>query len=389
MAKCVYCGAELVENAKFCRMCGARTPSENQIVFPEASAAPQPAPVPQTIEEPVYYPPSPIPAPAMANPAPVAPVQAAQKKKPHRRGFLGIFGSVLVCILILAFMLPTFLLITVSTALTEETFLSIMLQIDLDAVPASVLDEYDPSLEGLSLAEFICREINQEGNDTLPEGLNIDLTPKGLNAIKNKSSLLPFLAEHMEGILNALLDGKEHYRISQKKVEKLLRSNLELLSDELDLPMEDFELEETAAYLLETTGLGEIPLGTNWSEGDRQMLSVLDKLVSGSLLIVPLGILAFFVILLFLINIKDVMYAVRDVGIVSILGSLPLLLVILGANSAPAMYAGKDAAMYLGSVVLSCVLSRSLVILISVFSAGVLLLILNGIIRAVQKKRNR
>jgi len=75
------------------------------------------------------------------------------------------------------------------------------------------------------------------------------------------------------------------------------------------------------------------------------------------------------------------------VGIVSVLGTILPLLLIFGAKGAVAFFAGKEAEMYLASVAVSCILDSTFIPAVAVFGLGIVLLIINGIVRKVQKNR--
>ena len=72
--------------------------------------------------------------------------------------------------------------------------------------------------------------------------------------------------------------------------------------------------------------------------------------------------------------------------IISFLIILPLLL-MLGGRAAVSVFAGKDAVMYLVCTVLSCIAESSLLVVGGIFVLGVILLIVNAIVRKAQRKR--
>ena len=304
-----------------------------------------------------------------------------------KRKFLAAFLSVILCIALLAAMLPAYVLITVRNSLSSSTFLAVMQRIDLDELPATILDEYDSSLRGLSVAEALCNELNDQVGRDVSDWKEI--TPKTLDKILDETAFLPFIADHAEGILKAFLDGEDNYRISTKEIVKVLEQDLNLLSGELDLQMEESDLDEFADDIMEEFGLDnlELPTSQDIDEDTQMALDLLSILLSFYAIGGVALMLLLLVLLLFAANHRDPMYALRDLGIVSILGTILPLLLVLGGRAAVAVFIGKDAEMYLISIISSCVLESSLIPVAVVFGLGVALLIVNGIVRKAQNKK--
>lgn len=304
-----------------------------------------------------------------------------------KRKFLAAFLSVILCIALLAAMLPAYVLITVRNSLSSSTFLAVMQRIDLDELPATILDEYDSSLRGLSVAEALCNELNDQVGRDVSDWKEI--TPKTLDKILDETAFLPFIADHAEGILKAFLDGEDNYRISTKEIVKVLEQDLNLLSGELDLQMEESDLDEFADDIMEEFGLDnmELPTPRDIDEDTQMALDLLSILLSFYAIAGVALMLLLLVLLLVAANHRDPMYALRDLGIVSILGTILPLLLVLGGRAAVAVFIGKDAEMYLISIISSCVLESSLIPVAVVFGLGVALLIVNGIVRKAQNKK--
>ena len=304
-----------------------------------------------------------------------------------KRKFLAVFFSVILCIALLFAMLPTYVLITVRNSLSSSTFQAVMQRIDLDELPATILDEYDSSLRGLSVAEALCNEINDQVGQDVSDWK--ELTPQTLDKILDETAFLPFIADHAEGILKAVLDGEDSYRISTKEIVKVLEQDLNLLTGELDLQMEESDLDEFADDIMEEFGLDnmELPTPRDIDEDTQMTLDLLSILLSFYAIGGVALMLLLLVLLLFAANHRDPMYALRDLGIVSILGTILPLLLVLGGRVAVTMAVGKDAEMYLASIIASCVLESSLIPVAVVFGLGVVLLIVNGIVRKAQNKK--
>jgi len=311
------------------------------------------------------------------------------KNKPVRpkRKFVAAFFSVILCILLLVAMLPTYVLVTVRNTLSSETFLAVMQRIELDQLPASILDEYDSSLRGLSVAEALCDELNDQMSHAYADW--DELTPKELDQFLNETAFLPFIADHTEGILKAIIEGEDSYRVPTKEIVELLEHDIAYLADKLNLPMEDVDLEELSDDIVEEFQLDDLILPTSEDiDADARMaLDIVGILLSFYAIGGACLVLLLLVLLLFVTNHRDPMYAVRDVGIVSVLGTILPLLLIFGAKGAVAFFAGKEAEMYLASVAVSCILDSTFIPAVAVFGLGIVLLIINGIVRKVQKNR--
>lgn len=313
-----------------------------------------------------------------------------------RRKFLAVFCSVLLCILILIMMLPTFVLVTARNTMKQETLLAMMQRIDLDEIPASIIDEYDEDLENMSFAEALCEAINVEisyytGDYYLNNQLIVfeweDMTPEDLDRFLDETTFLPFIAEQAEGITQAILSGKSAYSISSKALEDLLVENTPYIVETFGLPVEVENYHLFAEQIMDEIYLGELEL-PNWTRSERQVLEIVNLSLSfygiGALCLV----LILLVLLLFVANHRDPMYAVRDVGIVCVLGTVLPLLAMLAGRIAVSAFAGKDAMMYIVCTVLSCVAESSLLVVGIVFGLGIVLLVVNGIVRKVQRKRD-
>lgn len=309
-----------------------------------------------------------------------------QAVRPKRK-FLAAFFSVILCILLLIAMLPSYVLVTVRSSLSKETVQAMMYRVDLDQIPASFIDEYDSSLRGLSIAEALCDELNSQMHVAYDDW--DDLTPKELDQYLDETAFIPFIAEHAEGILHALVEGEDSYRIPTKEIITLLEHDVHYLADTLNLPMEEVDLDELSDDIVDEFGLEDVvlPAPDDIDENAQLALDGLGILLSFYAIGGVCLVLLLLVLLLFAANHRDPMYAVRDVGIVSILGTVLPLLLVPGARGAVAYFAGKEAEIYLASLATSCVLESSFPVIASVFILGVVLLIVNGIVRGVQKKR--
>ena len=321
------------------------------------------------------------------------PVQNKTVRPPRK--FLSVFFSVVLCILILAMMLPTFMLITASNALKQETFLAVLNRIDLDEIPASVIDEYDEDLEDMSFAEALCEAINDEmdyynGEYYLNDDLVIyeweNLTPKTLDRFLKGTSFLPFIAEQAEGIVEAILEGKGSYTISEKSLEKLFEENIAYIVEQMGIPLDEENYHLLVEEMVEEIGEGEIELPA-FSRSDREVLGIVNIALSFTGIGAMCLVLILLVLLLFVANHRDPMYAVRDTGIVCVVGTILPLLLMLGGRAAVSVFAGKDAVMYLVCTVLSCIAESSLLVVGITFGLGIVLLVVNGIVRKAQRKR--
>ena len=65
------------------------------------------------------------------------------------------------------------------------------------------------------------------------------LTPKTLDRFLKGTSFLPFIAEQAEGIVEAILEGKGSYTISEKSLEKLFEENIAYIVEQMGIPLDE------------------------------------------------------------------------------------------------------------------------------------------------------
>ena len=432
MAFCTNCGAKLEDGHRFCCNCGTMVADESPVAspvpeipvsqqYPEAPAynqqeslaySDEPAaepelpsqeipqaeqnevPVSQENSNFVYEPvPDAYPvqyADTYAQGSGVAqdPVTAEKKKAARpRRKFLPAFGSVLICIFLVVLMLPTFTLLTAQNLPKQDTLLTAMNRIDMDELPASILDENDRELKKLSLAEYICDTVNSDmenlNNEVISYRWN-DLTPKTLKSFLEDTTFLSFFAEHIEGAFDAMLSGEESYEFSSKSIQNLMEENKEYIIEEMNVKVSDREYDRFVDYMVED-GLEiediELP------EMDEGTLDLVNFLLSFWSIAALCLVLVLLIVLLFVTNGKDRLFAVHDTGVSLIVGSGLFLLVTLAARILTSILVDEDPLVYLGSVLVSSAAESILLIVGGVLAVGVILLLVNFFVRKHQSKR--
>lgn len=318
---------------------------------------------------------------AMKNAARQTPAPRVQAP-PQPRGALRIIASVLICILLLTAMVPFFTLLTVQNTLHKDTLITLFHRIDLEDIP---LDQLDIHADG-SLADLICEEVNDAISDTVRSENWAQFTPATLHKFLRETTFPAFIAEHTEGLLRAFLMGEDSYSISSDEVEDLLLDNLDFITGDLDLLLDEDQIHIAARQFVTAGGLDDIEL-PSVDAGMQDALLIARMAISIRALVPVIIVLVVLIGLLFLTNLKQPLYALRDVGIVCVVGTVLPLLTILGARGFVERAAGTNAAMYLGGLVISCVLERGLLPYIVTFGTGVVILIVHGILRGTQKKR--
>ena len=308
---------------------------------------------------------------------------AAQPLRP--RGALPIIASVLICILLLTMMAPLFALTTVQGTLTKETFVSMIRRVDLDEIPMDQLDQYS-GWNGASLAEAICDELNSSVTSTVNSQAWTQFTPELLRKLMTETTFPAFIGEHLEGLLSAFLEGDDSYSISTRDVEDVLLDNLAFITEELNLVLEEDDIPKAAEQFVRAADLNDIPLPDLDGEVE-DVLEIARFTVSQAALIPLLVALLVLVVLLFVANLKQPLYAMRDLGIVAVLSTILPLIAVVGCRLSVSRAAGTNALLYVGGTVVSCVLESSLILYICVFAAGVAALVAFGVIRSLRKKR--
>jgi len=427
MAFCVYCGSKLGEGQRFCGACGKRIPGQpDPVIPPVAPAQPEPPAAPCREAAPVYNPPAqpyyqappvqeapqsfyqeppvqeaprqpvqeaPVVPPVFAPGEPVKPRIADRYQKPRAaasqplrpRGALPIIASVLLCILLLTMLLPLFALTTVQGTLTKETFVSLIRRVDLDEIPMDQLDQYS-DWNGASLAEALCDELNNAVSTTVNSQAWTQFTPALLRKLMTETTFPAFIGEHLEGLLTAFLEGADSYSISPRDVEDVLLDNLDFITEDLDLVLEEDDIPKAAQQFIRSASLDQISLPDLDGEVETA-LAVARITVSRTALVPLLLVIAVLVALLFVANLKQPLYAVRDLGIVAVLGTVLPLLAVVGCRLSVSRAAGTNAVLYVGGTVVSCVLESSLILYICVFAAGVAALVAFGVVKSLRKKR--
>lgn len=309
--------------------------------------------------------------------------------QPRKRGALRVIASVLICILLLTALAPLFTLVTARNSLRQETFLSMLRRVDLDRIPIGQLDPVYGDDKDLSVADALCEGINEMVSDTVNSENWTHLTPKSLNRLLRETTFPEFIAEQLEKLITALLQGDQTFGIDPEDLENVLRENLSFITADMDLLLEEEDIVKAARQVAQAGGLNEISLYSDMDEEVEEALAVARMTLSAEALIPVIVAVAVLVGLLFLANGKQPLYALRDLGIVAVLATAVPLLAIGGCRVLIAQTAGKEALAYIVGIVVSCMLESAFVLYICLFAAGVALLILNGVVRAARKKRSR
>ncbi len=419
MAFCTNCGNKLEDGSRFCTGCGAKVEAEAASPEENAYSAPVysgPEVSGESYGDPgLYHTPNqeapmqnslafssekagsydvlspdfkgfpdqePEVKPVSANAS-----EAIQKAAPTRpcRKFVTVFCSVLICILLVTLMLPTFTLLTVQNIPKQETLLAAMTSIDMDELPASVIDDNDRSLKRLSFADYICDIINADMNNLNHAVISYswkDMTPKTLSRFLENTTFLEFFAEHMEGILDAALSGEDSYTFSAKSIRRVMEENKEYIIDAMNISVSDADYDRFVNLLVNSLEADiEVP------ELDDDVVDVMGLVRSVYVIAGLCLVMVLLVVLLFVTNRQDYLFAVKDTGISFVIGAGLFLLVILGGGLLASGFAGEQPLAYLGITLLSCAARVSLLVAAGVLVLGVILLLVNFFLRKHQRKR--
>lgn len=411
MAFCTNCGAKLEDGQRFCCTCGTPAavetpvasvpefpadpvlPTQEGLLSQQAEAPETPAsqpndnyiPEPTPEEHPVQYSDAPVQSYETSYVAeiPATPEKKAKAPRPRRK-FLPAFCSILICILLVVLMLPTFTLLTAQNLPKQETILNAMDRIDMNEVPANVLDE---DLEDISLAEHVCNIINSDMenlNDVVISYRWNDMDPDSLSDFLEKTTVLPFFAEHIEGIFDAMLSGEESYTFSSKSIRGLLEDNQEYIVDEMNVPVSNRDYDMFVDYLVEDAlEIEDIEM----PEIDEGILDVVNFFLSFWGVAALCLVLVLLIVLLFVTNKRDCLFAIHDTGVSLIVGSGIFLVVVLAARFLATLFAEEAPLVYVGCILVSAAAESVLLIAAGVLALGIILLLVNLIARKIQSKR--
>lgn len=330
------------------------------------------------------------PAPSKAKKAPKAPKPPKEQKisapvKPlPKRSALNIIGSVLVCILLVALILPTVLLADVRMLAQEERVLTVLKSVDLDDIPAK--DIFYDIHDDRSMLDWACQWMNKNLSDTFQSADYHweDLTPKTVNAFLKETTVLPLTADTLAGLLQDVINGTSKTALEAEDIEEFLEENSEFLEEELALMLDRSSRADMAAQTMSLLETDELSLD---SLPASPALEIAGSALSLVTLILVGVVAALLVVLLFIISRKYVMAGVHDTGLVMLIAGI-LLLALTGA--ARLMYifgAGKQGIVYLIGLLAGALLESGLLISVCIFAFGILLLLIAGITRSVLKKR--
>ena len=154
--------------------------------------------------------------------------------------------------------------------------------------------------------------------------------------------------------------------------------------DEMGVSVSDREYDSFVSYLV-SDGL-EID-DIEMPEMDDTALDIVNFLLSIFGVIALCVVLLLLILLLFVTNKGDRLFALHDTGVCFIVGSGIFLLITLAARILAAVFVGENPWLYLGSILVGTAVESILFILLGVLGAGVILLLINYFIRKYQSKR--
>lgn len=365
MEICPVCGTSNNADSSYCMSCGtslvSNTPGSEEVTSESLSPVSKPAPI-----KPAHHP---------------IPVKSA----PIRRGFASVFFSVLICILCVVLLSFMLLPIMIHNTVKERSILSMLQRVELDHIPASIIDSTNEDLEDISLAEALCNALNKTLENEIPAQDLKNLTPGKLDDALDETSFLPFLARHISGFYNAMLDGKETYRIPEREIVDLIEENAEYLEDILRINMDQIDIEASAELFLEEEGLGEIMIYDLSNPEEREYRDRIATGFSEKDIVIPLAALLNLFALLVLINRKFPLIAVRDVGIVGLIAVAGHVLITAFSNLGSVLFAGKNAVGYLVCIFVSSVYNSSLILIGGIFVVSIALLVVSSILKKKKK----
>lgn len=386
MKKCPLCLMQFDDNAEFCTACGGPLePEENVPPMPEEksdylySTAGLEESSPIRVERPVSNPAPERPQPPVraaypANRDSAAPVTPPRGKKTVGGGRRFLSG--LLCFFLLLLLLVTAILFMVRRSTTENGLGRIMEGVKLSEFRVDRV--FDDIEEEKTFAQLLSEETRS---------LGLGLDERSAAKVINSRPVKNFFAEQLAAVCKDIYRGRTRYEYNPADMtEMLLSSRMAkvLAKEELYISRQDAE---SVTQLFTDFGLGDMlsrdTLRDELPELDDALRIGLSVTVLAGLAAVALLL----IVLIFAVNRWRAGLAFGDVGFTAFLAGLLLTAASLFPRIMPELFRSlcleDEAIATAGTSLLGYQLPVTLIIL----AAGVLLMALGFILRAVGKKR--
>ena len=353
------------------------------------SQEPSYAPLEEPDYGPVYTPPYAQPAqPAPQAPAkPAKPPKAPKPVKPlPKRKVLNILGCILVCILLVAIILPTVLLVDLRMMAEDDRILEVLESVDLDAMPAK--DIFIDIDDERTMLDWACDYMNQNFSEAFHSGSYhwSGIQSKNLENFLDDSTFLELTAGTMSGLLTDMIEGTSKTSLDAKEIETFLKDNSKFLEKEFSLNLNQDSRKLMAQQTMDMLKVEELSLDT-LPELPGDALTIAGSALSTLTLILMGGLVALLILLLFLMSRKYIMAGVHDTGLVFLISGIMLLALTGGARVLVSLFAGENAVLYLVGILAGGLLESGLLISLCIFAFGMLLLLISGITLSILRKR--
>ncbi|MBE6976510.1 MAG: zinc-ribbon domain-containing protein [Ruminococcaceae bacterium] len=301
------------------------TPAVNEpaaVISEPAPAASEPAPVYQD-PTPIYTDPIPVykdPAPAYKTPV-ATKTKAPKIRKP--RGAGRTLLAILLCFVMFIFSFAAIVLNGAQAFVSEDTLETAMEEVvmELDEIPAiGLYTNIELEEDATMLDELV----------EVSEYMGMPMSKKELQEYLEDSELVSAIMDSTTGSVSNLLQGKTDRGLDKDEIIDLLEEDRDLIYD-LTGEYPDDELIQTIADTVEDYGILELTDTKALKNDLGGAFTIIELVMSPTMVLVMWVVVALFVVLLFLTNRFSIGQTCGDTGIVLVVTSgLNLILAYLG-----------------------------------------------------------
>lgn len=254
-----------------------------------------------------------------------------------------------------------------------------------------------------SLVEFIYNALAQDFGDQL----QVDLDT--VKEFVERSTLDDFLVEKGAGLLNDVYTGENTVTLSPEEIQAKLEENAALIEEYFKVTVDAQVIADVTAIIedneyverIEEEGIVNIILNSNGgatadtpntppnteTQQIRQTLDTVRAVLSAQTLLICAGICLLLIILILLVNIKQIWAGMNAIGITLMVAALPVVALTVAVWVIPAGWAQKLGLYSIIEVLLYEVLTINAFICFGVFALGLVLLVAGIVTKSIVRRK--